>query len=204
MGSVTPDWTIPSQLKSVFDGTIDLKGGDFAIGVGRGRALGGEWGIEFVHKSVKDGSTLAKIDQKCGFSNGCFQSGDSYVTSGVAINGIEIHKYVSFVTIKDHVQIGMNLASGIGAWGGNVTHTAYSANAVNFNTNPPPGVQGTTVTTQSLKDAIGVVPFAPLEKIQLAVSLVPAPMFKIRLLGGFDDTPAIGFTIQGVYYIGAK
>jgi len=45
VGSVTPQWKVPSQLEELFDGTVDLKGTDFAIGIARGRHRSGDWGV---------------------------------------------------------------------------------------------------------------------------------------------------------------
>src|SRR5690242_9047919 len=56
VGSVTPQWKVPSQLEKIFDGTVDIKGSDVSIGIARGRSRGGDWGVSFVHKRFKDGS----------------------------------------------------------------------------------------------------------------------------------------------------
>lgn len=44
VGSVTPNWKVPTRLENLFGGTLDIKGSDLTIGVARGRDLGGDWG----------------------------------------------------------------------------------------------------------------------------------------------------------------
>lgn len=80
VGAVTPTWKVPSKLEQLFDGTVDIKGTDFSIGIARGRARSGDWGASFIHKKLKDGSHVDGIEQGCSFSNGCFQDGESYVS----------------------------------------------------------------------------------------------------------------------------
>ena len=83
---------MPKQLEKLFDGTVEIKGRDVSIGIarGRGRELGGDWGVSFIHKQFNDGSRVDSFQQQCGFSNGCFQDGEAVTTQGVALNGLEI------------------------------------------------------------------------------------------------------------------
>src|SRR2546428_4058367 len=74
--TVTPEWKVPKRLEKLFDGTVDIRGTDVSIGIAHGRELGGDWGASFIHKQFKDGSRVEKIDQQCGFSNGCFSDGE--------------------------------------------------------------------------------------------------------------------------------
>src|SRR5437762_3138630 len=108
IASVDPSWSVPSAVGNALGGTIDLRGSDFAIGITRGRELGGDWGVSYVRKSLTDGSRVEDVSSQCGFVNGCFLSGDSLQFIGTALSGVELHKYVAFVTIKGRAQIGMN------------------------------------------------------------------------------------------------
>ncbi len=204
VAAVTPEWKVPSQLEKLFDGTVDLKGTDFSIGIARGRALSGDWGVSFIHKQIKDGSKVEKFEQQCGFSNGCIQKGDSITTSGVTVNGLEVHKFVPFGTIRERVQIGMNFAGGFGKFQGTLQKRSLSAEPVGppF-TNPPAGKQVETNSTEDARELIGISTL-PLLKIQAAVAVIVAPAFKIRVQGGIDVPGYEVFSLVGVVFLGAK
>lgn len=204
VGSVTPQWKVPSQLEKLFDGTVDLKGTDVSIGIARGRSRSGDWGVSFIHKKFKDGSRVEKIDQKCNFSNGCFLDGESFTTRGVAINGVEVHKFIPFVRIHDRVQIGMNVAGGVGKFTGMLDDHEYNAERVSFNQSGPPiGRQTETRTTKPAKELIDI-PVFPIFKLQASVAVIASPSFKLRFQGGIDLPGYEMISIAAVYFIGAK
>jgi hypothetical protein len=63
----------------------------------------------------------------------CVILGALRTPSDLRINGIEIHKYFAFVTIKQRVQIGLNLAGGYGVGkGGFTTETFTTAFTCHF------------------------------------------------------------------------
>jgi hypothetical protein len=188
IGSVTPQWKVPKQLEQLFDGTVDIKGTDVSIGIARGRELGGDWGVSFIHKQFKDGSRVESVETQCGqFSNGCFQDGESITTQGVALNGLEVHKFVSFGTIRQRVQIGMNFAGGFSKITGSLVKHAFRAEFVSFDprTNLAVGRQTETTTTEPASELIPIE-IMPLVKVQAAVAVIVAPAFKIRIQGGLD------------------
>jgi hypothetical protein len=199
----TPQWKVPSQLEELFDGNVDLKGTDFAIGIVRGRHLGGDWGLSFIRKKMKDGSVVEKFDQNCDFTNGCFPDGSSFVTRGVAVNGVELHKYIPFGTIRERVQIGMNFAGGVGSFSGEVEERTLEAELIPGSRFPGPGRLVETVTIEPASELLGTS-MLPLVKIQLAVGFIVSPMFKIRVQGGLDIPGYELFSITGVVFFGAR
>jgi hypothetical protein len=204
VGSVTPQWKVPSQLETLFDGTVDLKGTDVSIGIARGRSRSGDWGVSFIHKKFKDGSRVEKIDQQCNFSNGCFLDGESFTTQGVAINALEVHKFIPFVRIHDRVQIGMNVAGGFGKFTGTLDDHEFNAEPVSFNqSGPPTGRQTETRTTKPARELIDIPAF-PIFKLQASVALIASPAFKLRFQGGIDLPGYEIISITAVYFIGAK
>ena len=206
VGTATPLWKVPSQLEQLFDGTVDIKGQDVSIGIARGRSRGGDWGVSFIHKRLKDGSRVDNIEQDCdSFSNGCFADGESYTTRSVAINGLEVHKYIPFVTIKDRTQIGLNIAGGFGKWSGTVEHRQVFADFVSFNqaTGRAVGVARETVTTEQARELLDL-PVMPLFKLQVAGAVRVTPALKLRVEGGLDLPGYERIHIAAVYLIGAK
>lgn len=199
----TPQWKVPSQLEELFDGTVDLKGTDFAVGIVRGRHQGGDWGLSFIHKKVKDGSRVEQFEEECGFTNGCFLDGASYVTRGVAVNGVELHKYIPFGTIKQRLQIGMNFAGGVGSFTGEVEERELFAELIPGGRSPGPGRSVETRTIQPASELMGTS-ILPLVKVQIALGFIVNPSFKIRAQGGIDLPGYELFSVTGVVFFGAK
>lgn len=205
IGSVTPQWKVPSQLEDLFDGTVDITGTDFSIGIARGRSRSGDWGVSFLRKRFKDGSRVEKIDQDCtSFSNGCFLDGQSFTTHGVAVNAVEVHKFIPFVRIRDRVQIGMNLAGGFGKLTGTLDDHEFNAEFVSNNqTGRPTGRQTETRSTKPARELIDIPAF-PIFKLQAAVAVIASPAFKLRFQGGIDLPGYEFLSVAAVYLIGAK
>lgn len=204
VGAVTPTWKVPAQLEVLFDGTVDITGRDLSIGVARGRSPGGDWGVSFIHKRFKDGSRVESTRQDCtSFSNGCFKDGDSVTTTGVAINGLEVHKYVPFATIHKRVQIGMNIARGFGKFSGVLERRTFRGEPVTFNpgTGRPTGRQTETFTSEPASELIPIS-VMPLLKLQAAVGVIAAPALKIRLQGGLDLPGYEYVSVVGVFLLG--
>ncbi len=113
----TPAWTTPAaaraSLESLWGGTeIDFSGTALRVGLVRGSELGGDAGLSFVRRSFADGSSLVAED------------GNRYATYGVVLNGIEIHKFSPFGTLRERVQIGLDFGAGLGFFRGAVAGTA--------------------------------------------------------------------------------
>ena len=201
--SLTPTWQVPSQLEKVFNGTVNIKGSDFTIGIARGRELGGDWGVSYSRKTLRDGSLIQKLNEKC-FSNGCFQTGTSYTTSAVSLSGVEAHKYVPFVTIKERVQIGMNFAGGVGQFKGNLQTDDRNV-TVSFDqrTGRQTATPSQAVTFKPASELIKVSAI-PIAKIQAAVAVLVAPGFKVRAAGGLDFPGYNAFSVSGVYFLSRR
>ena len=80
-----------------------LAGTEFRIGFVRGQALGGDWGLSFVGRGIKDASAAVLGND-----------GDVTATNGNSLQGLEIHRFSPFTTIKDRVQIGLSYGIGAG------------------------------------------------------------------------------------------
>lgn len=210
IASITPRWQAPSQIEKVkiFNGAVYLDGSDFTIGVIRGRSQGGDWGISFVRQRWKDDSLVQDVEEQCGFINvasGCLRSGTSYLTRGVTVNGVMVHSYLPFVTIKRRVQLGVNLAGGIGQLQGDVEKHELSVvtDFVSRSSRAATGRQRDIVTTSPAKE-LAKWPVLPLGAIQPALAVIIAPGLKLRVAGGFDFPGYSKFAVTGVYLIGSE
>lgn len=144
-----PKWSIPTgdsalaalgelMATGADEGGANVEAKDFRIGVVRGKRLGGEWGVSFVKRSYKDGSTQGAVSQQCFQGSGpqpCFLFGSEYTyVSGVTLTGVEVNKFIAVATIKQLVQIGVDVAGGIGSMKGTATLREAGTDFVNGQT----------------------------------------------------------------------
>ena len=201
-GSLVPTWTVPSKLSTMFGDDVVISGSDFSVGIVRGRELSGDWGVSFVRQRWNDGSHVSDVSLDCqSFTNGCFQSGTSYATSKVQLSGVKLHKFVPFGTIKQRVQIGLNVAGGIGYVSGNVKSDEYGINQ-SFVNNRNVGTQTHSTSVLLARDEIASR--LPLGDLQLAVAFLTVPGLKVRAAGGVNFPGTTSFTLTGVYFFGGK
>lgn len=203
VASITPSqsWNVVSPLDEYIfehEGTADLSGTDFSIGIARGRTLGGDWGVSFVRRAVKDGSRFESVGSFC-TNNVCSDQVDEfYLTESVTYTGVEVHKFVPFVTIAGRVQIGMNFAGGIGKFDGQLEKHDFQTQFTQSGL-----VRTETITTEEMEDLVALKPF-PLGKVEAAVAGIIMPGLKIRASGGLNFPGYTVFRITGVYLFGAN
>ncbi len=190
-GGFAPTWTDPQSFKSLFGASsVSIEGSEFRIGFVRSSILGGDWGVSFVRKAVKDGSHLTR-SISCDFP-GC---GESLTTSGAVLNGVEVHKFAPFVTIKKRAQIGVNIAGGVGALGGTVHQVLLSPSLFADQDLPA------KVLFRPGGYEIDVV---PLIKLELAATAILGPDLKLRVSGGLNTPGYQKFSMTLVYLFGAR
>jgi hypothetical protein len=212
--SFSPYWKSRDDLM-VTVGLDDLggkiEGSEFTIGMVRGSMRGGEWGVSFVRKPVKDTTTVL-TDQssdtfQCG--TGCtssftFTSTTTTTFHDVYMQGIEVHWAPTFVTISNRVQVGMVVGGGIAVPEGTIDETFESVN-VTTNTFNGQTTTNTTVDSDSFSSPAKEVMFGkvPLFKVEAQASVILAPGLKVRFAGGLNN-PGMGFRIGGIYLFGVK
>lgn len=204
--SIVPTWTVPSDnalVKAMFGGeTVDITGTEFRIGFVRGRMLGGDWGVSFVRRKLKDGSTVSDLYTD-DFAPG-IEQGDLTTLRNVEITGVEIHKFSPFGTIKQRLQIGLVFGGGIGSSKGILDRRSVSLDQ-RFVGNTPVFTARETREMLDAKELIfpgnGLV---PLGRLEIAVAGLVAPGLKVRASGGLSFPGTHSFSIAGVYLIGAK
>ena len=210
--SATPSWYLPRSVADFLagdGGTLVVVGSQFSIGLVHGRAMGGDWGVTFIHQPLKDGSRGSDTDTDCGYANGplpggCFNTGGGAVTQGVSMNGVQVHKFIPFVTIKRRLQIGLNVAGGIGTLSGTLrkTNSEVTNVQVNQKNGTRTGTLTTTVTTENVADE--VFRKVPLGRITVVGALIATPAIKVRWEGGLLLQGASFSTIGVSYLFGAR
>jgi hypothetical protein len=224
MVSFAPAWSVPSgsgplaQLAEVVhesgDFGMDVKGSDFRIGVARGRQLSGDWGVTFVRRKMKDGSKQGGIEEECQTNPGpggvvfsqCFAGGTEYLYQDVSITGVEVNKFIPFVTIKNRVQVGVDVAGGVGAMKG----TALKREPESVYTdvrNAQGQIIGQNVSVRIDTSTVGakeLMVFDPtlLGRVEIAVAAIIAPPLKVRFSGGMNFPGVHTASVTAMYFFG--
>jgi hypothetical protein len=206
--SGTPSWTLaPTLKKALFEDNEEghMDGSEFTIGFVRGSTRGGDWGVSYVRKPFDDGSGSTKTEQQCfgpNFSPPCGDEVETVATQGMYLSGVEIHWAPSFVTIKNHVQIGLNVGGGAASVKGNVVKTTDGFTPTftppNKITLTPTHEQETLLASEELTSIF------PLLKLEAVANVIVVPALKIRFSGGLNFPSSTAFRIAVVYLIGAK
>jgi hypothetical protein len=199
--SFVSSWTMADQIKKLLadDGSVlTVDGSEFEIGFVRGSRFGGDWGVSYVRKPWKDGSGDSKTSQDC-FNQAqtiCRPRTEVNATQNVILTGVEVHWFISFVTIKQRVQVGLNVAGGIAQTSGQVITTTDSFNPTAFNQQGPTAFQPVhEVETQDAKDQL--FPYFPLFKLEPVVSVIVAPKIKVQVAYGVNF-PSISPRVMAV------
>ncbi len=204
VSSVNPEWKAGSPFDRLFSGSVDIAGSDFSIGIARGRELGGDWGVSYVRQRWNDGSGVTDIEQDCSSApNACLNAGEFYRTQNVVVSGILVHKFVPFGTIKRRVQLGLNVAGGVGSVSGTIEkHSLFPDYTFDRTGRPTAIVQRETVEMIPAKEEL--LSTYPMGKVQAAVAVIVAPGLKVRFAGGIDFPGTNKFSVTGLYLFGAK
>ena len=215
--TVAPSWEIPQRLMEVdflqdyIGEGSEVKGSELAVGFVRGSRLGGDWGLSYLRKTLSD-STRIDISNgdtciNVGATLQCGANRDVYTTSGVAFNGLELHKFVSWYTIKRRAQIGMNLGIGAMMISGGTVNKATTTTSIGFDPATRQNVLMTAQSTTTLDgkgflEDLGVPSILPVAKLELAVTGILARNFKVRASGGVNLPGVQKFSVTAIYLFG--
>lgn len=111
----TPRWEAMRLLERFVEDDVDLSGRDLRVGVVRGKAVEGDWGVSFVWASIDKGSSIkSNSTYSYCMNENCSEVGvgNRFYFVDASFVGLEVHKYIPFVTINDRVQVGVNLGGG--------------------------------------------------------------------------------------------
>jgi hypothetical protein len=120
----------------------------------------------------------------------------------VYLDAFEVHWFARLVNIGSRVQLGLNVAGGVGKVNGDVVKTTERFEPTGFNQQGPTGfVQIREEEILPAKDEL--LPVFPLIKFEAVGSLSVAPGLKVQVAGGVNF-PAYSARIGLVYLIGAR
>jgi hypothetical protein len=206
-GTLVPKWNVPEEnaLSTVlFDAErVDVNGSEFRIGFVRGRMLSGDWGVSYVRRRIDDGSTIVSES----FSDPELPGltlGETLTTRGIQIDGLEVHKFTPFGTIKRRVQIGLLFGGGIGFTKGVIESRQVFPDFVQVGNSfvvVPREVLETRDAEELIYPGNGLV---PLGRLEVAVAGLVAPGLKVRASGGLAFPGVQTFSITGLYLFGGR
>jgi hypothetical protein len=201
--SFTPLWKAHDQLQELLwaEGEGTLEGSEFTVGLVRGSTRGGDWGVSFVRKPIKDGTTITEVTEDT-TENSRSVSTYRLVFHDVYLQGVEFHGFIPFATIKDRVQIGLNLSGGIAAVRGEIEEAFEFFSEFRLPNGQVITNSDSSVTTSPAKDVI--YEYQPLGKVEGQVALIVAPWLKVKAGGGFNMPSAVAFRVGATFLIGAK
>ena len=206
-GTLVPTWRVPEEnalATTLFDAErVNVTGDEFRIGFVRGRTLSGDWGVSYVRRRLDDGSSVT-LDSFEDPNLPGFIQGETLRTRQVQIDGVEVHKFASFATIKQRVQIGMVFGGGVGSAKGTIESRYVFAEQTFINNRviyTPVEVLETRDAKELIYPGNGLV---PLGRLEVAVAGIIAPGFKVRASGGLSFPGVHSFSITGLYLFGAR
>ena len=205
--SFGPQWQIMPQVGNLFRSDIDLTGREVRVGMVRGRTLGGDWGVSYTHNKVSDTSFIQTSSGRCGGYPTeyyqCFDIGTTYRLRGVSFDGLEVHKYVPFVTIQRRVQVGMNIAGGIGRVKGSAEKRVTTVQEVNEMPLRKYYVPVETVSNALAADVLkeeGGPSIIPMVRAEAVVVIIVARGLKVKVsTGGVGVLGYSRFNIGATY-----
>jgi hypothetical protein len=201
--SFTPQWKAHGELQELLwaEGDGRIEGSEFTVGIVRGSTTGGEWGVSFVRKPVKDGVTITRITEDSDSQFSVHQT-QRLVFQDVYLQGVEFHSFIPFATIKNRVQIGINLAGGIARTRGSIEETFEMISEFHL----PNGDVITNADSSSnvFPADVIVYKYQPLGKVEAQAAFIVAPFLKIKAGAGFNMPSAVCFRMGAVLLIGAR
>jgi hypothetical protein len=201
--SFAPQWKAHEKLQESLwaEGEGSIEGSEFTVGVVRGSTGGGEWGVSFVRKPVKNGTTITRLTEDSD-SQFLVRQTHLLVFQKVYLEGVEFHSFIPFVTLKNRVQIGINLGGGIARTRGRIQETFDTL--TQFRLQNGQVVTNTNTSSNTFPAGEIVTKYQPLGKVEGQAAFILAPSVKVKVGGGLNMPSAASFRVGLVFLIGAK
>jgi hypothetical protein len=203
-GSLFLQWQFPQSVANIVapDNKVDISGREFTVGFVRGRPGGGDWGVSFIRKAFRKGSTAIDEREKCfgGFGDPppCFLETTTETYNNATFPGVEAHWFIPIVRMGNRVQIGLNLAGGGVRPSGTMTKTKDDFIRPSMD---PVFLPVHTEETLDMSSDWG--PFLPVFKLEGQAAVRLGPGSKLKFGGGLSF-PGAGFRVVGVHLFGAR
>lgn len=183
-----PSWQTADPSRFLFNADrIDLHGSEVQLGFVRGHTFGGDWGLSYVKKSIRENSTLATDVTTCsqGECGTFFRTGPQ-----THMTGFEFHQFIPYRTWRERVQLGMLGSVGMAWMRGGIYKRAVteSSDVESFE----------TASGELYPPSKAVVPLLSLE---IAATGIVTDAVKVRASGGFSMPGYHKFSMSFIYMI---
>lgn len=168
---------------------VDLAGSDFEIGVVRGSHSGKEWGVSYVRRRVADDSTVQvrRGDVNVQFIDRTLTGSqyDDYSLRSSNMQGVQLHQFIPFATIKRRMQFGVLWGVGAARFtSGDVRRTELRQELDSRDPNNPILVPTSRTRDLSVgefvEEEIGME-WIPLLRVEFAATVLAAPGSTLRI-----------------------
>lgn len=207
--SFAPVWQVPDKgpfgklaekSLEMADVGYDISGRDFRVGVVRGRDRRDDWGISLVHRTFKEDSIQGGIVKKCILEISCHVEGAELRYQDAALTGIEANRFVTVARIGNVVQVGVDLAAGLGWYTGKVERRDALNTFTDSSTEP---VLGFTPTQVPASDLSKTKP-SLLGRAEIAAAVRVTQAVKLRVSGGFNYPGTDVGSVSLMYFFGSN
>ena len=204
--SFVPSWkgndSLSESLQWAPEG-LRHEGSEFLVGFIKGTRRGGDWGVSYVRKAIKDSArSESQTDTFCPTPTNCVTQTEVFTQEihDVVVDGVEAHFFLPFARFSDRVQLGVNVGGGVGFSSG----TVRSTDTVTRTNTSPPGT--TTQVFEDEQEAAGDVigKNVVLIKAEFLAAFMVAPGFQIRAAVGLNAPSVAAFRIGVSYQFGAR
>jgi hypothetical protein len=182
--SGTPQWEYLHLILNISDkiagssgNEMDIRGSEFTVGIIRGSDNGGDWGVSLVRRTVSDDSI---------FRN---SSGAIFTLHSAGVTGVEVHKYSPYIR-TERVQVGLNLAIGVGKVSGTAIERVVDHNGVEWTEEHSASYVLNGLMGRDDSDIL------PLGRVEAAVGIRATESLKLKVGGG------IAFPGRAVFRVG--
>jgi hypothetical protein len=111
--------------------------------------------------------------------------------------GAQVHLAVPFVTIRDRVQIGLNLAGGMSKVVGNMERHRFNADTTSSELRPIPGTEQISMVPPG--DVLFPEELFPTGNVEVTFSVIASKQIKLRVGSGFSYPGVYGFNVTFMY-----
>jgi hypothetical protein len=183
------------------DGSSTLSGSTWSIGFARGRVLGADWGVSFVQTRIRRDSVIDRLHLSDCPPTSCFTDNQRLTFREVTAIGPEVHFYIPFFTIKERVQVGIELAGGGAHFRGRAEADGFEFDS--SSSGPPVSTpvhlngEVTEITDEIFYEG---VPWTLQGRIEPGVAVILSSRMKLHASAGFHYPGTTYFSLKTTYF----
>lgn len=208
--SFVPTWTADSNLQQRLQwGPEDYpnhEGSELSIGFVRGTTRGGELGVSYVRKPIKDRSETIAVNESDCDQGSCFTSvgSETIESRDVLVDAVEVHFFIPVYTVANRLQLGANVGGGMGFPNdAGIVRRAGTLTTTISGPGFPPDTFTETFDDEGPAKGEIIQSFVPMIKAEFQAAILMGPSMKLKVSVGLNTPSVAAFRLGAVYYFGA-